>query len=159
MPVRTAAGTKVYIGPATTEATDTVAEFSAITWTEIGGVTALPEYGDESAAVTSTDLGTARVRKGKGARDAGTATLTVNNDPADAGQQALVTAEGTNFVYPFRVVYPDRPAPGGTDTEEFFRGIVRSKRRGGGDVNSVMTRVFIVDVDSQIYEKPATTGV
>jgi len=159
MPVRTAAGTKIYIGPDVLETVDTVEELSALVFTEIKGVTTTPEVGDESASVTSTDLGSARVRKGKGARDAGSATLTVNNDPIDPGQQALVAAEKTNLVYAFKIVYPDRPNAAGTDTEEYFRAIVRGKRRTGGDVNSVLQRTFNVDIDSEVFEKPATAGV
>jgi hypothetical protein len=157
MPVKTAAGTKVFISAATTEATDTIAEYDALTpWTEVGLVETIGEYGDESAAVTFTSLGDSRVRKGKGARDAGNVTITVGNDPGDAGQAALIAAEGTNFVYAFKVVYPDRKTPAGTDSVEYFRGIVMSKRKAVGDVNAVIRRTFNVAIDSPITEKPAT---
>jgi hypothetical protein len=155
--LKTAAGTKVYVSSApVTDETDTLAEFVALDWVEVGLVENLPEYGDEAAAVTFTSLGDGRVRKGKGARDAGSMTLTFGNDPEDEGQLAVVAAEGTNYAYGFRVVYPDRPVPAGSDTEEFFRGIVRSRRRGGGDVNAVLRRSAIVDIDSEVFEKPAS---
>jgi hypothetical protein len=156
MPVKTAAGTKVFISAATTDATDTVAEFDALTWTEIGLVESIGEYGDESAAVTFTTLGDSRVRKGKGARDAGNVAITVGSDPADAGQTALIAAEGTNFIYGFKIVYPDRKTPTGADSTEYFRGIVMSKRKTTGDVNAVIRRTFNVAIDSPVYEKPAT---
>jgi hypothetical protein len=157
--LKTAAGTKVYISTTpVADETDTLAEFTALQWAEIGLVENLPEYGDEAAAVTFTSLGDGRVRKGKGARDAGSMSLTFGNDPEDEGQLAVIAAEGTNYSYGFRVVYPDRPNPTGTDTEEFFRGIVRSKRRAGGDVNAVLRRTATVDIDSEVFEKPATRG-
>lgn len=157
MALKTAAGTKVYIGPANgASPPNNITALAALSWTEIGLVETTPEYGDESASVTFTSLGDGRVRKGKGARDAGSMALTVGNDPADPGQSALVAAEATQFTYPFRIVYPDRLTSGGTDSEEFFHGLVRSKRRTGGDVNSILRRTFNVDIDSQVWEKPAT---
>lgn len=159
MAVKTAAGTKIYIGPSIVEATtDTLAEFTALTYTEIKGVTTTPEIGDESSLVTAMDLGSARVQKGKGVRDSGSATLTVNADPADAGQLALVAAEATQNVYAFKIVYPDKLNATGTDTEEYFGGIVRGKRRTGGDANAVLQRTFNVDATTAVYEKVATAG-
>ena len=36
MAITTAAGSKIYIGPVRAAATDTIAEYAALTWVEIG---------------------------------------------------------------------------------------------------------------------------
>ena len=91
----TATGTRFYIGPAGTSAQfDTLAEFEAISdWTEVGLVENLGEFGDESTAVTGAALGDGRIRKAKGARDAGTMAVIVFHDPTDVGQAALQAAQ------------------------------------------------------------------
>lgn len=160
MAIKTAAGTKVYLGPSIIEATtDTLAEYEALTpWVEIKGVTTTPEVGDESTLVTSMDLGGGRVQKAKGTRDSGSATLTVNWDPSDDGQLALIAAEATPNVYGLKIVYNDKLNATGTNSEEYMGVIVRGKRRTGGDANAVLQRTFNCDVTTQVYEKPATAG-
>ncbi len=154
----TASGAKIYIGPAVTSSTDTTAEFAALTYTEIGLAETLGEFGDESNNVNFTALGDARVRKAKGARDAGTLALTVAHDPTDAGQAALEAAEATNNKFAFKVVYPDRPTPNGTDSIDYFRGLVMSKRKNVGSADNVIRRTYSLGIDSQIFTVPATAG-
>ena len=88
----TATGTRVFIGPSVTNTTDTAAEFAALTWTEINLLENIGEYGDESSSVTGAVIGDGRVRMAKGARNAGTLSVTGFHDATDTGQQALVAA-------------------------------------------------------------------
>ena len=156
--VVTASGSKIFIGPATTAAaTDTLAEFSALTaWVEVGLAETLGEFGDEATSVKFSSLSDARVRKAKGVKDAGTMALTVGRDTSDAGQDALVAAEGTNNKYPFKVVYPDRLTPTGTDSIEYFRALVLSKRTNIGGADNIIRRAFSLDIDSEIFNVDAT---
>lgn len=154
--VTTASGTKVYIGPAVTGATDTLAEFQAISdWVEIGLVESVGEFGDESSEVTFSAVGDARVRKAKGARNAGTMALTCGHDPTDAGQADIEAAEGTNDKYAFKVVLPDGPA-GYTDTTVYFRGLVMSKRKNIGTNDNVIKNTYNVGIDSELFVDPAS---
>ena len=50
------------------------------------------EFGDQSNDVTFAAIGDSRVRHAKGARDAGTLSLTCAHDPLDAGQAAMEAA-------------------------------------------------------------------
>lgn len=112
--ILTTAGTKIYIGPQVTSATDTLAEFDALSFTEIKKVQSIGEFGDEAKTVTSEDIGDARVRKAKGSRDAGNIEIVVSHDPSDDGQAAVRAAEATNFPYAFKIVPPDAVTPAAT---------------------------------------------
>src|SRR5262245_3680132 len=126
----TASGSQVWIGVAVAAAqADTLAEFLAMsTWTPIGLIESISEFGDESADVTFASIGDGRTRHSKGARDAGTMTLVCGHDPTDAGQAAIELAEQDKSNYAFRIQIPDGP-PGWTNSIYFFRGLVRSRRK------------------------------
>lgn len=154
--ILTASGTKYYIGPAKTESeADSTVEFAALTWVEVGLVEDLGEIGDESPPVTGAVLGDGRTRKAKGARDAGTLSVICFHAPLDAGQIAMEAAEATKNNFTFKIVLPDRPEPTGTDTIQYFRGLVMSKRKRIGTNDNIIRRVFNVAVNSQIFEVPA----
>jgi hypothetical protein len=151
-------GAKLFIAPAAQTTPADASAYAALTWTEVGLVETFGEYGDQSAAVNFTALGDARVRKGKGARDAGDLTITCGHDANDVGQQALVAAEGTPFRYPFKIQYPNKLNPTGTDEMHYFVGKVMSKRNGGAAVNDTVRRTFVVAIDSAITEVAPTAG-
>jgi hypothetical protein len=153
----TASGTRVFIGVAVTSAVDSLAEFEATsTWTEIGLVESGGEYGDEANLVTFQAVGDGRVRKTKGARDAGSLALVCGHDPTDVGQAALIVAEGTNDKYSFKVILPDGPT-GYSDTIQYFRGLVLGKRQNVGNNENVIRRNFTIAIDSEVFENPAST--
>lgn len=155
--VITAAGVKVYIGPSesATRAADATAMAALTPYTLISLTESVGDFGDEAQLVTFTALEDSRVRKTKGPKDAGEMTLTVGRTSADPGQQALIAAEATNNAYAFKVVYPDRLSSGGTDSVDYFWGVVRSKRSNVGGATNVLRRAVAVAIDSQIYEVPA----
>lgn len=154
----TATGTKVYIGPSVTNATDTAAEFAALTWVEIGLVESIGEYGDQSSSVTGAVLGDGRQRKAKGARDAGELALVVFHAGDDVGQQALIAAEATYNSYAFKVVLPNRLNVTGTDEIQYFRGLVMSKRLNVGGNDNLVRDTYNTAVNSPIYVVAATAG-
>jgi hypothetical protein len=155
--VITASGTRVFIGAAATSSIDTIAEFEAISgWTEVGLVESVGEFGDQANKVTFEALGDGRVRKSKGARDAGTLAIVVGHDPTDVGQAALIAAEATNVNYAFKLILPDAPV-GFSDTIQYFRGLVMGKRLNVGNNENIVRRNFSVEINSAVYEDPAST--
>jgi len=155
--VITASGTRVFIGAAAGSTIDTIAEFEAISgWTEVGLVESVGEYGDEANPVTFQALGDGRVRKSKGARDAGTLALVCGHDPTDVGQAALIAAEGTNNNYAFKIILPDGPV-GYSDTIQYFRGLVMGKRQNVGNNENIVRRNFNIGINTEIFEDPAST--
>lgn len=156
MAITTAAGAKIYIGPVRTDATDTLAEYTALTpWVEIGEVETLGEFGDESSAVTFLSVGDARTRKLKGARDAGTLALTVGRDPLDPGQVALRAAEKSKFEYAFKIVAADAPDEDYTDTAYYFGALVMSARDNYGGADNVVRTTFNLGINTEIFEDTA----
>ncbi|MNR12845.1 Phage tail protein [compost metagenome] len=153
MAIATSQGAKIFIGPTTPA--DTEAEYVALTWVEVGEVETLGEFGDSAQAVTFTSLGDGRVRKLKGAYDAGDLALTVANDPADLGQIALVAASKTKFSYAFKVVLADAADETDTDSIFFFHGKVMTRRINAGGANDVTKRSFTVAIDTEVLEVPS----
>lgn len=111
MTVTTSAAAKVYVGPQAGDAVDSLAEFDALNYTLIGEVQSLGQFGDEAKIVTFEALGDSRVRKSKGARDAGSFEIVCGRDPSDVGQIALKGAQLTNKTYAFKVVGGDAITP------------------------------------------------
>lgn len=154
--VTTASGAKIFIGPAIRSSVDTASEFVGLTFVEIGTVESLGEFGDEANIVNFASLNDGRQRKSKGVRDAGNLALTCGRDPEDPGQAAMIAAEATNNKFAFKVTYPDRLTPTGTDTIEYFRGLVSSKKGNIGNADNIIRRMFQIAIDSAIVEVPAT---
>lgn len=153
----TASGTRFYIGAAATSTIDSIEEFEGLSgWTEVGLIESLGEFGDQSNDVTFAAIGDSRVRHAKGARDAGTLSVTCAHDPLDTGQAAMEAAEATNNNYMFKVVLPDGPA-GYSDTIQYFRGLVMSKRKNVGSNDNVVRNTYNIGINSEIYENPAST--
>jgi hypothetical protein len=155
MGIITASGTTVKIGPSVAESVDSVAEFEVLTYVTIGFLSNIGDYGDSASAVNFAVIGDGRVRKAKGARDAGTLQLTAAHIPDDAGQIAMDAAEGTNFNYALRIERPDAPVAGWSNTIDYMRVLVRSKRESIGQNDTVVTKVWDCEINSQIYRDPA----
>ena len=151
MPIITASGTKIEVGPVAPDTTVTATQFSALTpYVAVGRVESFGDYGDEQAAVTFNSVGSGRIEKAKGSSDAGTLALTVGYDPADAGQIALEAAQASIQNFAFKVTYPDKSV-------QYFRGLVMSKRRNIGTADNVIKRTFSIGINSAIVDVAAPT--
>lgn len=154
MAIASTTGAKIYIGPVNTTANDETA-YAALSYTEIGEVETIGEFGDQASTVTFTALGDARVRKRKGVRDAGDLNVMVAYDARDAGQIAMIAAQATEFSYAFKVVAADAPDANDTDSTFFFRALVSSGRLNIGSANEIIKRAFACLIDSAIIEVPS----
>ena len=157
--IQTTSGSKFWISDGATAATtDTLAEYEALTWVEVGMIEDLGSVGDVSTEVTGASIGDGRVRKAKGARNAGTMNIICFHDWTDVGQLALIEAEGTNDNYAFKIELADGPPSPGTNSFQYFRGLVMSKEMRLGTNDNIMRRAFNVGVNSPIIEDIATVG-
>jgi hypothetical protein len=162
MAIHKTAGAKFYIGPVINPdelnaLTDVaaVAFFEAIpanSWVQVEEVEDMGDHGDSAEAITFTAVSNRRVRKLKGAKDAGTKNIVVGRDPLDDGQVAMAAAEGTDFNYAFKTVHADARTAGYTDSVDYFGGMVMSKATQQGTVNTVTRRTFPVGINTPIYE-------
>lgn len=156
--IRTASGTKIFIGPSQAATPANAAAYAALTWTEIGMVRTIPAYGDKASVVSGEVVGDGRTRKAKGSRDAGDTEIVVYPDTTDVGQAALIAAEATNNYYPIKVINPDRLNAGGTDGIDYFMALITSKQGSGGDNSAIVTRTFGCAVTSGITEVAPTAA-
>jgi hypothetical protein len=150
----TAAGSRVYIG--TTTPFDTITTYETETWTEVGEVEDLGQYGDQYQDVTITTLADQRTKHFKGNLDAGTITIQCGADPTDTGQMAMTAAFASPLDYNFKVALDDKLTNSGTPTIQYFSGKVMSKRRNVGNSSNVVRQNFDVGINTEILEDPAT---
>jgi hypothetical protein len=153
--IQTTSGSKFFISAAAAASTvDTVAEYEALTFTEVGEVEDLGNVGDVSTEVTGAAIGDSRIRKAKGARNAGTMNvICFDSVPSDTGQTALINAEKTVDNYAFKVEFP---APAyGTPEIWYFRGLVMSNELRLGTNDNIRRKAFNIGVNSAITIDPA----
>ncbi|TFF27518.1 hypothetical protein E3C22_03410 [Jiella endophytica] len=152
------AGSKLDIGPVKAfQDTDlTASDFTtgSPTWTTIGGATNLGSAGDTANLVTTEHILSARTRKLKGTRNAGSMTVVCDIDYSDAGQIALVAAEKTRDAYSFRMTFNDAPQ-GGTPSLRYFTALVMSVVEQFDEANSVMKLNATLEIDSNIVRVAA----
>ena len=105
MSLNAVAGQKIYIGgQLEPETGDMVAgDFTSQTWVEIDGWSQCGAAGDTSALISTDLINRGRTIKQKGTRNAGQMQNVFAIVPNDAGQIALIAAEGTNKNYAFRI--------------------------------------------------------
>lgn len=158
------AGTKWYYSP-TIANPDTInglsdaaaiAYFTAINnWVLVGETENLGSIGDNAQTVPFISTTNSRVRKVKGAADAGTHQVVCGRDPLDLGQIAMITAAGQNFNHPFKLVLADVPPGTTTPSSQFYAGLVMGAPTQYNDNNSVTRRTFNVEINTGVYEQAA----
>lgn len=154
MAIASTTGAKIYIGPTTTATT--ASQYAALSYTEIGEIESIGEFGDSASIITFTSLGDARVRKRKGVNDAGDLQVVVANDPLDAGQIAANNAAETTFAYALKIVLADGADSNDTDSTFYFHGLVMSSRLNVGAANEIVKRTYQIAIDTAIIEIPST---
>lgn len=156
MTVNTAAGSRLFIGTTAGDSNNTLADYEADSYVEVGEVEDLGQFGDQSQTITFATLKDGRVRKFKGPRDAGDMAVVCGADSSDDGQAAAIAAEATPFAYNIKVMLNDALTISGTPTTIYFRAKVMSKRRNVGNVSNVVKYDFTLAVDSALTEVAAT---
>jgi len=126
-------------------------DFQNDTYTDVGDIESIGDFGDEFTEVTFTGLSDRRTRKFKGSADAGNLSVTVAMNADQAGQQDLRNAleDATQDDYNFRVKFNDGTS-GGSDTVEYLRGKVMSNSVSVSGANDIVTATFSVGLN----EKP-----
>ncbi len=138
MTVRTSAGTTLKVS-ANAPATFNVAGYSALTFTAVGEITDLGEFGREFALVTHNPVGTRGTQKFKGSFNEGTMNLTLGLDTDDAGQVLMKAASLADSAYSFEVTTQNG------DTY-YFQAMVMSFKVGIGSVDSITTATCTLEL-------------
>jgi len=143
----TSAGTTISVvdsNPATYDQ----AGFEGLTYSLIGEVTDLGEFGREYSAVTHNPLGDRRTVKRKGSYNDGTVAMTVARVPGDAGQTLLTTGLDSDDNYSFEVVLQD-------GTTRYFEAQIMSYTTNVGSVDQITTASVSLEITNDIIEVAA----
>lgn len=159
MAVQTAAGSKIYISSDASTA-DSQTDFEGLTWTEIGEVVSIGDFGSEFQEITHTSISDRLVRKFKGAEDPGTIQVELGRDVSDIGQAMLKTALGNDYDYGVKIELNDQPATGTAPapTTFYLNAKVMSYRTQIGSVDSIVSATTSLGISSRPIEVVATTG-
>jgi hypothetical protein len=160
MAVVTSARTKLYTAAtAYTTATDTVVEWDALTWVEVGEVISYSEFGASYDEITHQPISDGLTYKFKGTRNDGSMQLSLGRAPTDAGQALLVTALDSYDSYPFKVALNDDPGGTGSKPTRFFlAGRVMSYTVNPGSTNSVVTASCTIGINGVVLEGAKVVG-
>lgn len=144
-------GTKVYLSTGAVPAGTTVTGWDALSWTEIGLVESVGEFGPDSSIGSYTPIGTGVACKFMGTQDNGEISLTIAKSD-DSGLAALLARVGQTSSVPMKVELSDvgttttghsTPA---RPTRFCFPGLVKGARYNigtGDDVVRVNTGLVI----------------
>lgn len=160
MAIQTGSGVTLSIG--TTQAVDfdsgTQGDFEGDSYTEVGEVSEIGEFGDERTVVEFISLADGRVRKARGSANAGDAVITYAYDSTDTGQDALKSAfEETSQAadeFNFRVRFNDAPESG-TPSTFYWRARITSRRVQSITNDGVVTVQATLAINSPIVEVAA----
>lgn len=138
------AGTTIGVS-ATLPATDDQAGYDALTFTNIGEVTDMGEYGSVYALVTHNPIGTRRTQKFKGSFNDGSISLGIAESVADAGQVILDAAVASDADYAFAIIAQD-------GDKDYFQAKVMSKTVNIGSVDSIRSSTAQLEITTAIID-------
>ena len=140
----TSAGTTIEISAAL-PATYNQATFAALTYTEIGEVSDLGEFGREYNVVKFNPLKDRRTVKRKGSFDDGTVQVQLAKAATDAGQILLKSAVNSDASHSVKIVLQD-------GTIFYFTAQVASSTVNVGNVDQITSSTFKLEIDNDIIE-------
>ena len=140
----TSAGTKLFIS-ASAPATYNSTGFAALTWTEIGEVSEMGEFGRQYNLVTFNTLGDRRTVKRKGSYNDGTIACQMARVPDDAGQTILTTAVNSDNSYSIKIKLQD-------GTVFYTSAQVMSYTTNIGNVDQITSATVNLEIDNDILE-------
>lgn len=139
--VFTSAGTTIAVS-ATLPATNTEAGYAALTFSPIGEVTDLGEFGRVYNLVTHNPLATRATVKRKGSYNDGAINMQLAVDENDAGQDILETAVDSDDDHAFRVTLQ-------SGAIHYFSAQVMSFPLNVGSVDQITTRSVTLEINSE----------
>lgn len=155
---QTAAGSKIFIGGSnpTADPADLTAETS---WTEIGEVTNIPEFGKSFTKIEHKPLNDRSTYKFKGGFDGGSLNLDIARAPSDAGQAACILALEDDGSYNFKIEFNDQPVgASATPTTIAFMGKVFSYTTNLGNRDGIIAAKMMIEIDGTPDETAAAAS-
>ena len=143
----TSAGTKLFISSAA-PASYNQTGFTALTWTEVGEISDMGEFGRQYNLVTFNSLGDRRTVKRKGSYNDGTIACQMARVPSNAGQAILTDAVDSDDSYSFKIVLQD-------GTVFYTTAQVMSYTTNVGSVDTITGATVNIEIDNDIIEVAA----
>ena len=155
----TLAGTKVSISTTAVTLPLNATEFGALTFTPIGSVGNLGDYGSPANLINYNTLDTEVMSKAKGVEDAGELSIEVARIFDDPGQIAMRAAAATKFYYAIKVEYADAPSEDWSNTIMYAVGPVTGPQLLGGGTDDFIRESYSVGFTDQrpIFVAPVET--
>lgn len=147
MAVRTSAGTTIAVS-ASTPATFDGTGYNALSWTAVGEVVNLGEFGREYNVITHNPVGSRGTVKKKGSFNEGQIALQIGLDTDDAGQILLKAAAASDNDYSFRLTTQN-------GDKYYFQAQVSSFKVAVGGVDDITSAT----VNLEIQTNSAGVGV
>jgi len=154
--VFTATGARLSVAPSVSEPPANAAAYAGLTWTEVSMVESIGAYGDESAIITAAALADGRMRKAKGARDAGNSEIVCFPVDDDPGQLALKAAEETYSQFPVKIELANKLTTAGTNGVDYFCALVSSERKEVGANDNIVRERFTLAITTAKTSVAAT---
>ncbi len=144
MSVFTSAGTTLEVSASLPASYDSTG-FAALTFTEVGEITDMGEYGRQYNLVTHNPLNNRKTVKRKGSYNDGSLALQLARVLADAGQIILVNAVDSDTSISCKVTLQD-------GTIQYFTAQVMSYTTGVGSVDQITNAACTLEIDDSIVE-------
>lgn len=149
MAVMTSAGSTLAIASGVPTTYDQAGfEAVGLTYTVVGEVTDIGEFGTEYNVVNHTALGQRQIKKFKGSFNNGSMQVQLARDSGNAGQTAMRNALSSDASFAFKVTLQD-------STKIYFTGKVMSFRTSVGNVDQITGASATIEIDSTIVEVAA----
>lgn len=146
----TSTGTRLYV-VAEDPATFDEAGYAALSYTEVGQVVDLPEYGPNVQVVESNPLATGITEKFKGFINYGSQSMGLEFDSADAGQQVLAAGvEGAtkNQQHAIKILFQD-------GSVDYYSCRIFSYTKAPGSANSMVGSTVQVEINTPVVRVAA----
>ena len=147
MAVMTSTGTHIYLS-ADVPFTYDLAGYDALSYTEVGEVTSIPEFGANAQVVTHDPLATGVTEKHKGFINYGSMSIEAAYDDSDGGQGAAeigVVGANKNLTHSFKLVYQD-------GSIRFWTGKLFSYTENPSAANSMVGTTIQLEINSVILK-------
>lgn len=155
----TLAGTKVSISNTAVTLPLNAAAFAALTFTEVGSVGNIGDYGSAPNMVNYDTLDTEVRSKAKGVEDAGELSVEVARIFDDPGQVKMRAAAATKFNYAIKIEYADAPSEDWSNTIMYAVGPVSGPQVMGGGTDDFIRESYTVAFTDQrpLFVAPVNT--
>ncbi|ABA81380.1 hypothetical protein GQF56_15515 [Rhodobacter sphaeroides] len=141
-------GTLIYASTALPAAATETA-YGGLTWTAVGEVTEVPEYGGSAEVVNHTPLATGITQKYHGAVNYGSMQIPLAFNSTDAGQAILEAARKNRNRIAFKIAFPKIDPLSTEGAADYFQGKVFGFTKSA-PANGVVSGSVTVEIETEL---------